>query len=140
MKFVIGLGANLGDRPALLKEAVTRIAAFAPVLARSRLYETAPIGPPQPDYLNAAVLIAWTEAPLSLLDRLQQIEADLGRVRNERWGARTIDLDILWTDGPPINEERLVVPHPRLLARAFALMPLVDVMPADGVRLLAETW
>jgi 2-amino-4-hydroxy-6-hydroxymethyldihydropteridine diphosphokinase len=118
-----------------MKEAIARISAFAPpVLARSRVYVTAPVGgPPQPDYLNAAILIEWDRSAIALLDHLQAIELALGRVRGERNGPRTIDLDILWSDGPPIDEERLTVPHPRLKERAFALRPLLDVVPAAYV-------
>lgn len=130
---MIALGANLGDRLATLREAVRRIATFAPVLARSRVYETKPVGGPPPDYLNAAVLVAWNGAPIALLDRLQAIEAELGRVRSVPNAPRTIDLDILWMDEDgralAVDEPRLVVPHPRLAERAFALRPLLDVAP-----------
>jgi len=81
--------------------------------------------------LNAAVAVECTLSPLALLDALGHIEADLGRDRESevRWGPRTIDLDILWTSGPPIRDPRLVVPHPRLHERAFAVLPLLDVAP-----------
>lgn len=142
MKVVIGLGANLGDRLANLKEAVERIGAIAPVLSRSRVYETAALtlfgSPPQPDYLNAAALIEWNSDLHALLKETQRIENELGRVRTDRWGPRTIDLDILWADGVTVAERDLVVPHPELLRRPFALLPLLDVMPAPGVRLTAE--
>lgn len=126
---VIGLGANLGDRLATMREAARRIDAVAKVVARSRVYETAPVGPPQPDYLNAAVLVSTQGPPLSLFDCLLAIERDLGRTRLERWGPRTIDLDVLWIDGLTVDEERLTVPHPRLSLRAFAIAPLLDVAP-----------
>jgi 2-amino-4-hydroxy-6-hydroxymethyldihydropteridine diphosphokinase len=99
-------------------------------------------GPPQPEYLNAAVLLAFDGAPLELLDALLAIEARLGRVRAERWGPRTIDLDLLWIDGVAVEDARLEVPHPRLRERAFALVPLLEVAPEardprTGVRYVA---
>src|SRR6185312_4413165 len=120
---VVGLGANLGDRLATLRLAERRIADVTPVLASSRVWETAPIGgPPQSDFLNAAVLVDWPGDPLALLDALAAIEHDLGRVRRERNGPRTIDLDVLWIEG-------LVLDHPRLVERAFAVAPLLEVAP-----------
>ncbi|AKU94028.1 2-amino-4-hydroxy-6-hydroxymethyldihydropteridine pyrophosphokinase [Labilithrix luteola] len=131
MRVVIGLGTNLGDRLATMREAVRRIATFADVVSRSHVYETAPIGPDQPDYLNAAVLVEWRGTALDLLDELRRIEADLGRDREKemRWGPRTMDLDMLWIDGLVVDEPRLSVPHPRMHERAFALAPLLDVAP-----------
>ncbi len=131
VRVVVGIGANLGDRLATMSEAVRRIASLAHVLAVSRVYETDPVGgPEQPPFLNAAIAIAWEGEPLALLDRLQAIERDLGRVRDVRWGPRTIDLDVLWIEGGArIDDPRLVVPHPRLHERAFALRPLLDVAP-----------
>lgn len=133
MRVVVGLGSNVGDRLANLRAAAARIAAIAPVRARSRVYETAPVGgPPQGDFLNAAIAIDWSGAPLALLEALLAIERDLGRVRGEtdvRWGPRTIDLDVLWIDGLVVSDARLSVPHPRLRERAFALAPLLDVAP-----------
>ncbi len=113
-----------------MREAVRRIEAVTPVLARSRIWETRPIGgPPQSDFLNAAVLALWADRPVVLLDRLMAIESVLGRVRGVRNGPRTIDLDLLWIDGLVVDEPRLVVPHPRLRERAFALAPLLEVVP-----------
>jgi 2-amino-4-hydroxy-6-hydroxymethyldihydropteridine diphosphokinase len=94
------------------------------------VYETAPVGgPEQPDYLNAAILVDWEGTPVALLDRLQAIEHALGRVRSVPNAPRTLDLDILWIEGTQLETERLTVPHPRLLERAFALRPLLDVVP-----------
>jgi 2-amino-4-hydroxy-6-hydroxymethyldihydropteridine diphosphokinase len=130
VRVVIGLGSNVGDRLANLREATSRIAALGTVLARSSIYETAPVGgPAQADFLNAALLVEYMESASALLAALQSIEHDLGRVRTERWGPRTIDLDILWIDGEAIETPDLVVPHPRLGERAFALAPLLDVAP-----------
>jgi len=130
MRVVIGLGANMDDRIATMRDAVARIDAIAPVRAASRVYATAPVGgPPQGEYLNAAVLVEWSGDAEALLEALLRIEADLGRVRHERWGPRVIDLDVLWIDGVVVDTPRLTVPHPRLRDRAFAVRPLLDVAP-----------
>jgi 2-amino-4-hydroxy-6-hydroxymethyldihydropteridine diphosphokinase len=131
MRVVIGLGSNVGDRLANLREAVRRVGERARVLRGSGVYETAPIGgPEQAAFLNAAILIAWEGDALALLDVLQGIERDLGRTRDVRWGPRTIDLDVLWIEGgETVADPRLVVPHPRLAERAFAVRPLLDVAP-----------
>lgn len=128
---VVGLGSNVGDRIQNLREAVRLVGERARVVRTSRIYETAPVGgPEQPPFLNAAIAVEWEGEALALLDVLQSIERDLGRTRDVRWGPRTIDLDVLWIDGgAEIAEERLVVPHPRLRERAFAVRPLLDVMP-----------
>lgn len=99
------------------------------VKARSPVYETPPVGPPQPSYLNAAFRLETDLGPEALLERLLDIEAMLGRVREVRWGPRTLDLDLLFIDGVEVRSPRLTVPHPRLHERAFALAPLLDVAP-----------
>jgi 2-amino-4-hydroxy-6-hydroxymethyldihydropteridine diphosphokinase len=130
VRAVVGIGANLGDRSATIHAAVQALRATARVLAVSRTYESAPVGgPPQPDYLNAAVLLEWELEPPTLLEALHGIEAHFGRARDERWGARTLDLDILWLEGRVVDDARLVVPHPRLHERAFALVPMLEVAP-----------
>jgi 2-amino-4-hydroxy-6-hydroxymethyldihydropteridine diphosphokinase len=124
---VLGLGTNLGARRAILEAAIALLAER--VLARSALYATPPLGPPQPDYLNAAVRVAW-DAPLErLLTRAQELEAALGRERRVRWGPRTLDVDILYASAGPFASASLRVPHPELEARTFALAPLLDVAP-----------
>lgn len=133
--FAIGLGTNLGDRLGYLQAALARLTTDARVAveAVSRVYETPPLGPPQPHYLNAAVRIATSLLPTEVLALCLDVEASLGRVRKERWGPRTIDLDVLYAeqDGRVLvlSEAKLEVPHPRLAERAFALAPLLDVMP-----------
>jgi 2-amino-4-hydroxy-6-hydroxymethyldihydropteridine diphosphokinase len=129
---VIGLGGNLGDRRATLARAVDALAADAAVrvVARSPLYETAPVGgPPQGDYLNGALLVETALSAREVLERLLAVEQSLGRVRRERNGPRTVDLDLLWIEGEPVDEPGLEVPHPRLAERPFALRPLLDVAP-----------
>ena len=133
-RVVIGLGSNVGDRLAHLEEAIARLRDDRElfVLRASAAYETAPEGgPPQGDYLNAAVLVVTSLAGRAILDRTLAIERELGRDRTAetRWGPRTIDLDLLWIEGEALDEEGLQVPHPRLHERAFALRPLLDVAP-----------
>lgn len=135
MRVVIGVGGNLGDRWANAERAVERLAALPGVRAarRSRWFETEPVGgPEQPQFLNGAVLLELErEIPVvELMEQLLAVERDLGRVRgSERNGPRVIDLDVLWTDGAPSTDPRALVPHPRLTERAFALAPLVDLVP-----------
>lgn len=130
-RVVIGLGANVGDRRANIDRAIAMLAETPGVelLAVSPIAETAPVGPPQDPYLNGAVLVRTTLSLRALLDASLDIERALGRVRGERWGPRTLDLDLLWSDGSPVNEPGLVVPHPELMNRAFALGPLLAVLP-----------
>ena len=110
-----------------------RIGRIAVVGSRSRVYETAPLGKTdQPSFLNAAIAVQWAGSPLELLHALLAIEEALGRIRSQdtvRWGPRIIDLDVLWIDGVVIDDARLVVPHPRLAERAFALVPMLEVAP-----------
>jgi 2-amino-4-hydroxy-6-hydroxymethyldihydropteridine diphosphokinase len=136
MRVVVGIGANLGDRLATMREAVARIARIphSRVVATSRVYETAPVGGvPQPEFYNAAMYVECTLSALAMLDELQRIERELGRARDPsdvRWGPRAIDLDVLWIEGLVIEEPaRLVVPHPRLIERAFALVPMLEIVP-----------
>ena len=126
---VIGLGSNLGDRAEVLRRSVAELGALGEVIAISALYETEPVGPPQPTYLNAAVRLLTQLDLQELLEELLAIERRFGRQRRERWGARILDLDILWASGGVFETEKLRVPHPRLNERAFALLPLLDVAP-----------
>ncbi|MCB9589563.1 MAG: 2-amino-4-hydroxy-6-hydroxymethyldihydropteridine diphosphokinase [Polyangiaceae bacterium] len=128
--FVVGLGTNLGDRLATLRSAREALGVLGRVVASSGVYETAPIGPAQPDFLNAAVLLESSLSAPALLENTLQIERNHGRERRERWGPRTLDLDLLWSDGPALELPQLTLPHPRVLERAFALMPLLDVFPS----------
>ena len=129
IRAIVGLGSNLGDRLEHLRAAVKRVSGFAAIEATSHVYETHAVGPPQPDYLNAAMMIHYDGEAVDLLDALQAVETILGRVRDVRWGPRTIDLDILWIEGLAMESDRLIVPHPRVVERPFALRPLVDVAP-----------
>ena len=127
----IGLGSNLGDRMGNLAAAIERLSREPGFTLRrvSVAYETAPVGPPQPGYLNAAAQVGTLLSPRATLSRLRAIEEALGRVRRERWGSREIDLDLLLYGDRAIDETGLQVPHPLLAQRAFALEPLCEIAP-----------
>jgi 2-amino-4-hydroxy-6-hydroxymethyldihydropteridine diphosphokinase len=129
----VGVGSNLGDRWANLALAARALREEPRValLRASRVWDTAPLGPPQPRYLNAVLeLEAADVPPLSLLAALQRIERDAGRVRTGvRWSARTLDLDLLLFGDEVIRGPRLVVPHPGLVVRRFVLAPLAELCP-----------
>jgi 2-amino-4-hydroxy-6-hydroxymethyldihydropteridine diphosphokinase len=129
MDAVVGLGSNLGERETTLAAAVGELRGLGRLVAVSGLYETAPFGPPQPAYLNAAVRLEVPGEPRALLAQLLDVERRHGRERREKWGPRTLDLDILWILDVAIAEPDLVVPHAGLRERRFALVPLVDVAP-----------
>jgi 2-amino-4-hydroxy-6-hydroxymethyldihydropteridine diphosphokinase len=127
----IGLGANLGDRLGALTLAVEKLSREPGFVLRrvSLAYETEPIGPPQPRYLNAVAQVGTLLSPRATLQKLQAVEEALGRVRRERWGSREIDLDLLLFGERTVNETGLVVPHPYLAQRAFVLVPLAEIAP-----------
>src|SRR2546423_8765186 len=127
-----GRGANRGDRMESLRAAVEQLAREPGFLLRgtSPVYETEPVGPPQPRYLNAVVRIGTLLSPRATLRRLLEIEELLGRVRRERWGAREIDLDLLLYGDRIVADAALRIPHPHLHERAFALIPLAELPPA----------
>jgi 2-amino-4-hydroxy-6-hydroxymethyldihydropteridine diphosphokinase len=139
----IALGSNLGDRLGNLQSAVDGLAGARGIsmVRTSRVYETAPVGPPQPDYLNAVVLVETSLSARELLEACLAIEKAMGRERKERWGPRTIDLDLLLYGREDIHEPGLVVPHPRMHERGFVLAPLLE-LEADptlpGGRRLAD--
>lgn len=130
-RVVVGFGSNLGDRRQNIAAAVGALRSDGDVhvMAESPLYVTEPEGGPanQGAYLNGALLVLTAIEARELLTRLHAVEATLGRTREEKNGPRTIDLDILWIEGETIREDDLVVPHARLLTRAFMLRPLLDV-------------
>jgi 2-amino-4-hydroxy-6-hydroxymethyldihydropteridine diphosphokinase len=127
----LALGSNLGDRWAYLRGAVEALDRLqgSRVVAASRVYETDPVGGPagQGPYLNAAIVLDTELEPRALISALLAIEKERGRERRERWGARTLDLDLLLYDDEAISEADLTVPHPRLAERAFVLAPLADL-------------
>ena len=123
----VGVGANLGDREGTIRAA---LAALPGVVAISELRETEPVGVvDQPPFLNGAAAVETNLSARELLDVLLEVERDLGRERAERWGPRTIDLDLLLYGDRMIDEAGLTVPHPRLHERRFALEPLLDLDP-----------
>ena len=123
----IGLGSNLGDSRQILKDAVKALSALGEVRV-SRLYASPPMGPQdQPDYLNAVVELHTVLSPLDLLDQLQRIENESGRVRLRRWGERTLDLDLLFYADEKIHNDRLTVPHVGIGERDFVVLPLLDL-------------
>ncbi len=127
----VGLGSNLGDREAHLRQAVGGLGALGDVVAVSSLYETAPIGGvPQAPYLNAVAVVATSLGARALLDGLLGLEAAAGRERRERWGPRTLDCDLLLYGDATVDEPGLRVPHPRLTERRFVLEPLLEIRPA----------
>jgi 2-amino-4-hydroxy-6-hydroxymethyldihydropteridine diphosphokinase len=139
----VGLGANLGDREATIRRAVELLAATPgiEIVAVSMLRETDPVGyADQPRFLNGAVALETELAPRALLDRLLEVERELGRVRGEgpRFGPRTIDLDLLLHGDEVVDDPGLVLPHPRLAERRFVLEPLHELDPGltlpDGRR------
>jgi len=125
----IALGSNLGDSRGTLEQALDALGQSEGVrlLCRSSWYRSAPIGPVQPDYVNGCALLEVSLAPEALLDVLQGVENRFGRVRAERWGARTLDLDLILYGPLRIATERLEVPHPRMAERAFVLLPLAEI-------------
>jgi 2-amino-4-hydroxy-6-hydroxymethyldihydropteridine diphosphokinase len=134
----LALGSNLGERLSHLCHAVESLGTLGEVVATSSVYETEPVGgPAQGPYLNAVVIIDTNLEPVRLLDEILRIEQEEGRRRTVRWGPRTLDLDLLLYGGETVDNDRLVVPHPRLLERRFVLEPLVEAWPdaatPDGI-------
>ena len=125
----VGLGSNLGDRLANLSSAVALLSREPGFALRkvSLAYESEPVGPPQPRYLNAVVRIGTLLSPRATLQRLQAVEEQMGRIRRERWGSREIDLDLLLYGDRLVEETGLRIPHPLLEGRAFALVPLAEI-------------
>jgi 2-amino-4-hydroxy-6-hydroxymethyldihydropteridine diphosphokinase len=141
-KAFLGLGTNLGDRLANLTEAVELLRGREgiEVLRSSRVYETVPVGPPQPDYLNAVLEIETTKAPRALLRTCLEVEHAMGRERTEQWGPRVIDIDVLTYEDEVIEEPGLQIPHPRMHERGFVLVPLLELTadpPLPGGRKVA---
>jgi 2-amino-4-hydroxy-6-hydroxymethyldihydropteridine diphosphokinase len=126
----LALGSNLGDRVHYLRDAVDGLTR-AGLVAASPVYETEPVGGPgdQGAYLNMVVELETDASPRQLLGVCRRLEAAAERVREVRWGPRTLDVDIVWVDGVTVDEPDLVVPHPRMWERRFVLAPLRDLAP-----------
>ena len=130
-KCAIALGSNLGNSLDTLENSLQALANIPGIdlTATSSWYQTKPIGPPQPDYLNGCAVLEVEQKPEELLTILQAIELQFGRIRQEKWGARTLDLDILLYEDLVINTPKLIIPHPHLKDRAFVLVPLAEIAP-----------
>lgn len=131
----VGLGSNLAQPISQVEQALQALASLpgTTLIAHSSLYRTRPVGPQdQPDFVNAVAGLSTALLPEELLDELQHLEQQQGRVRSgERWGPRSLDLDLLLYGGQVIASERLQVPHPRMTERAFVLYPLAEIAPID---------
>jgi 2-amino-4-hydroxy-6-hydroxymethyldihydropteridine diphosphokinase len=128
---ILLIGGNLGNRPENLRQATQLIHQQAgPVMRMSALYETAPWGNvTQPDYLNQALQISTQLEPLPLLHTLMSIERSIGRIRQQKWGARVIDIDMIFYDQVVLSLPELKLPHPRMQYRRFVLVPLNEIAP-----------
>ncbi len=127
----IALGSNIGDSRGILDAAVETLAQTPGILltAKSSWYQTKAVGPVQPDYINGCVILRTHILPHMLLENLLKIERKFGRVRQERWGPRTLDLDLLLYDDLILHTPTLQIPHPRMKERAFVLVPLAEIAP-----------
>lgn len=128
MRAFLGMGSNLGDRWAYLRDAVDSL---SDVVAVSSVYETDPVGGPvdQDAYLNIVVELDTELTARQLMSVGQRLQAAAERVQSERWGPRTLDVDVLWIDGVTVDEPDLQVPHPRMFERRFVLAPLAELAP-----------
>jgi 2-amino-4-hydroxy-6-hydroxymethyldihydropteridine diphosphokinase len=138
----VGLGSNLGDRAAYLLLGLSALSRLPKthLLRLSPVYETDPVGPPQPPYLNMVAELETELSPTGLLAEMLRVEKALGRERRERWGPRTLDLDLLLYGDLVLEEAGLSVPHPRLHERAFVLVPLLDLLPEGRHPLLGQSF
>jgi 2-amino-4-hydroxy-6-hydroxymethyldihydropteridine diphosphokinase len=137
----IGLGSNLADPIAQIKSAIVAIDALddVTVVAQSSLYSSPPMGPQdQPDFVNAVIEVDTHLFAHALLDALQAIEIEQGRVRKRHWGERTIDLDLLVYGENQLDDERLTVPHPGIALRAFVIHPLAEIAPNSVIPTLGS--
>lgn len=125
----VALGSNLGDCQETLKQAILQLEKVPEITidAVSSWYETRPIGPSQPNYINGCILLTTSLSPFELLDILLTTETNFGRVRQEHWGARTLDLDLILYGDLVLDTPRLKLPHPRMREREFVLVPLAEI-------------
>ena len=130
-KCAIALGSNLGDSLTILKSAIETLNNTPQIAVKSHSswYRTAPVGPPQPDYINACAILEVALEPQQLLLILLEIEIKFNRIRREKWGQRTLDLDLLLYDDLVLETPTLTLPHPRMTDRAFVLVPLAEIAP-----------
>ena len=129
---LIGLGSNMGDKPANIRDAIRRLTEAGDIrlVRASRLYRTPPWGVLEQDwFVNACIAVATDLAPYDLLARCLAVETEMKRVRHQRWGPRVIDVDVLTYRNVTLDDPKLMVPHPRIVERAFVLLPLKDIAP-----------
>jgi 2-amino-4-hydroxy-6-hydroxymethyldihydropteridine diphosphokinase len=129
IRVAIALGSNLGDSQMILETALVTLDQTPDIklLSRSCWYQTIPVGPPQPDYLNGCAILQVRLTPQLLLETLLEVERQFGRIRLEQWGPRTLDLDLLLYDNLILETPDLEIPHPRFRDRAFVLVPLAEI-------------
>ena len=129
VKCAIALGSNLGDSKQILNQALELLSQTSAIelISHSSWYETVPVGPPQPNYVNGCAILETELLPEDLLQILLKIEQQFGRIRQERWGPRILDLDILLYDDLILEMPNLTIPHPRMNERAFVLVPLAEI-------------
>ncbi len=129
VKCAIALGSNLGDSKQILNQALERLSQTSGIelISHSSWYETVPVGPPQPNYVNGCATLETELLPENLLKILLKIEQQFGRIRQERWGPRILDLDILLYDDLILEMQTLTIPHPRMNERAFVLVPFAEI-------------
>ena len=141
MRLIIGFGGNLGEPASAFARALDALGDDGWVLSTSQLWQTRAVGPPQPDYLNAAAVINWTGNPRALLARCRELEVASGRDRGteEKWGPRVLDLDLLLAEDVVCVGPQLQLPHPRFHERRFALEPAAEVAPGWVHPLLGRT-
>lgn len=136
MRYVIAVGANLGEAERMVDQALGDLAdrMSGSLVARSSLYRTDPVGgPDQPDFVNAVAIVETDLVPLEVLRVLQSMENEAGRVRDVRWGPRTLDLDVIAADDLVSEDPALTVPHPRAHERAFVLVPWLEIDPEAAI-------
>ncbi|MBU7583768.1 MAG: 2-amino-4-hydroxy-6-hydroxymethyldihydropteridine diphosphokinase [Nostoc sp. TH1S01] len=131
VRIAVALGSNLGDSQTILAAAIAQLSAIPKIQleATSSWYRTKAVGPPQPDYINGCVIMQVDMTPQLLLETLLATEQQFGRVRQERWGPRSLDLDLLLYDQVILDTPNLQIPHPRMRERAFVLVPLAEIAP-----------
>lgn len=129
VKCAIALGSNLGDSKQILNQALELLSQTSAIelISHSSWYETVPVGPPQPNYVNGCAILETELLPENLLQILLKIEQQFGRIRQERWGPRILDLDILLYGDLILEMPNLTIPHPRMSERAFVLVPLAEI-------------
>ncbi len=131
VRIAVALGSNLGDSVQILAAAIAQLSVTPKIQleAISSWYRTKAVGPPQPDYINGCAIMQVDMTPQLLLETLLATEQRFGRVRQERWGPRSLDLDLLLYDQVILDTPNLQIPHPRMRERAFVLVPLAEIAP-----------